>query len=69
MASLAITRRGFIGSGGALGLASISPRAMAAILDPAPTRIYKGARIHTLDPAIPSADAIAISGSRIVLGL
>ena len=66
MASLAITRRGFIGSGGALGLASISPRAMAAILDPAPTRIYKGARIHTLDPAIPSADAIAISGSRIV---
>lgn len=66
MASLAITRRGFIGSGGALGLASISPRAMAAVLDPAPTRIYKGARIHTLDPAIPSADAIAISGSRIV---
>lgn len=66
MASLAITRRGFIGSGGALALASISPRAMAAILDPAPTRIYKGARIHTLDPAIPSADAIAISGSRIV---
>lgn len=66
MASLAITRRGFIGSGGALGLASISPRALAAILDPAPTRIYKGARIHTLDPAIPSADAIAISGSRIV---
>ncbi|GEN98984.1 amidohydrolase [Novosphingobium sediminis] len=64
--SLAITRRGFIGSGGALGLAGISPRAMAAILDPAPTRIFKGARIHTLDPAIPSADAIALAGSRIV---
>ncbi|WP_421839035.1 amidohydrolase [Novosphingobium sp.] len=66
MASLAITRRGFIGSGGALTLAGISPRAMAAVLDPAPIRIYKGARIHTLDPAIPSADAIAIAGSRIV---
>ncbi len=66
MASLAITRRGFIGSGGALTLAGISPRAMAAILDPAPTRIYKGARIHTLDPAIQSADALAIAGSRIV---
>lgn len=66
MASLAITRRGFIGSGGALTFASLSPRAMAAILDPAPTRIYKGARIHTLDPAISSADAIAIAGSRIV---
>lgn len=65
-ASLAITRRGFIGSGGALSLASISPRTMAAILDSAPTRIYKGARIHTLDPAIPSADAIALSGSRLV---
>ncbi len=64
--TLAITRRGFIGSGGSLGLASISPRAMAAILDPAPTRIYKNARIHTLDPAVPSADAIAIAGSRIV---
>jgi predicted amidohydrolase YtcJ len=64
--TLAITRRGFIGSGGSLGLASISSRAMAAILDPAPTRIYKNARIHTLDPAIPSADAIAIAGSRIV---
>ncbi|WP_421854954.1 amidohydrolase [Novosphingobium sp.] len=66
MASLAITRRGFIGSGGALTLAGISPRAWAAIIDPAPTRIYKGARIHTLDPAVPFADAIAISGSRIV---
>ena len=66
MASLAITRRGFIGSGGALSLASISPRAMAAILDPVPTRIYRNARIHTLDPAIPAADAIAIAGSRIV---
>jgi len=66
MASLAITRRGFIGSGGALTLASLSPRAMAAVLDPAPTRIYRNARIHTLDPAIPSADAIAIAGSRIV---
>lgn len=64
--TLAITRRGFIGSGGALGLAGISPRAWAAIADPAPTRIYKGARIHTLDPAVASADAIAISGSRIV---
>lgn len=66
MASLAITRRGFIGSGGALSLASLSPRAMAAVLDPAPTRIYKNARIHTLDPAITSGDAIAIAGSRIV---
>lgn len=66
MASLAITRRGFIGSGGALTLASLSPRAMAAVLDSAPTRIYKGARIHTLDPAIAAADAIAIAGSRIV---
>jgi predicted amidohydrolase YtcJ len=66
MASLAITRRGLLGSGGALTLASLSPRALAAVLDPAPTRIYKGARIHTLDPAIPSADAIAIAGSRIV---
>lgn len=65
-ASLAITRRGFIGSGGALGLASLSHRAMAAIIDPAPTRIYKSARIHTLDPAIHAADAIAIAGSRIV---
>ncbi|MBX9662398.1 amidohydrolase [Novosphingobium sp.] len=66
MASLAITRRGFIGPGGALTFASLSPRAMAAVLDPAPTRIYRNARIHTLDPAIPSADAIAIAGSRIV---
>lgn len=66
MGSLAITRRGFLGSGGAVSLASVSPRAMAAILDPAPTRIYKGARIHTLDPAIPAADTIAIAGSRIV---
>ena len=65
-ASLAITRRGLLGSGGALGLASISPRAMAAILDPAPTRIFRNARIHTLDPALPAADAIAIAGSRIV---
>ncbi|MBX9885681.1 MAG: amidohydrolase family protein, partial [Novosphingobium sp.] len=66
MASLAITRRGLLGSGGALTLASLSPRALAAILDPAPTRIYKGARIQTLDPAVPAADAIAISGGRIV---
>jgi predicted amidohydrolase YtcJ len=66
MASLAITRRGFIGSGGALTLAGISPRAMAAVLDPAPTRLYRNARIHTLDPAIPAADALAIAGSRIV---
>ena len=64
--SLAITRRGLIGSGGALALAGLSPRAMAAMLDPAPTLIYRGARIHTLDPAVPSADAIAIAGSRIV---
>ena len=64
--SLAITRRGLIGSGGALALAGLSPRAMAAMLDPAPTLIYRSARIHTLDPAVPSADAIAIAGSRIV---
>jgi predicted amidohydrolase YtcJ len=65
-ASLAITRRGVLGSGGALALAGLSPRAMAAILDPAPTRIFRNARIHTLDPALHAADAIAIAGSRIV---
>ena len=64
--SLAITRRGLIGSSGALALANLSPRAWAAILDPSPTLILRGARIHTLDPAVPEADAIAISGSRIV---
>ena len=64
--SLAITRRGLIGSGGALALAGLSPRAMAAILDPSPTLILRSARIHTLDPAVPEADAIAIAGSRIV---
>jgi hypothetical protein len=66
MASLAITRRGLLGSGGVLGLAGLAPRAWAAIVDPAPMLIYRNARIHTLDPAIPTADAIAISGSRIV---
>jgi len=64
--SLAITRRGLIGSGGVLALAGLSPRAMAAILDPSPTLILRNARIHTLDPAVPEADAIAIAGSRIV---
>jgi hypothetical protein len=64
--SLAITRRGLIGSSGALALTSLSPRAWAAILDPSPTLIFRNARIHTLDPALPEADAIAIAGSRIV---
>ena len=64
--SLAITRRGLIGSGGALALAGLSPRAWAAILDPSPMLILRNACIHTLDPAVPKADAIAISGSRIV---
>ena len=64
--SLAITRRGLIGSGGALAMASLSPRALAAVLDPSPTLIFRNARIHTLDPAVPEADAIALSGSRIV---
>jgi predicted amidohydrolase YtcJ len=64
--SLAITRRGLIGSGGALAMAGLSPRALAAVLDPSPTLIYRNARIHTLDPAVPEADAIALSGSRIV---
>ncbi len=64
--SLAITRRGLMGSGGALALVSLSPRAWAAMLDPSPTLILRGGRIHTLDPAVPYADAIAMSGSRIV---
>ncbi|MFM9937132.1 MAG: amidohydrolase [Novosphingobium sp.] len=64
--SLAITRRGLIGSSGALALAGLSPRAWAAVLDPSPTLIFRNARIHTLDAAVPEADAIAISGSRIV---
>lgn len=65
-ASLALTRRGLLASGGALGLFSLSRRAMAAVIDPSPTRIFRNARIHTLDPALPAADALAIAGSRIV---
>lgn len=64
--TLAITRRGLIGAGGAAAIASLSPRALGSILDPSPTLILRGARIHTLDPAVPEADAIAMSGSRIV---
>jgi predicted amidohydrolase YtcJ len=66
--TLAISRRGLLGVGGvvALGMAGLSRRALAAIADPSPTLILRNARIHTLDPAVPLADAIAIAQGRIV---
>lgn len=59
-----LTRRGMIGGAMAGGAMMALPR--AAWAGTAPSRVLFNAKIHTLDPAMPMAEAVAISGGRIV---
>ena len=59
-----LTRRGMIGGAMAGGAMLALPRAGWAAT--APSRVIFNARVHTLDPAMPMAEAVAIAGARIV---
>jgi predicted amidohydrolase YtcJ len=59
------TRRAFLGTGSA-ALALAPSRLWAGIVDRSATLILRGGRVHTLDPAQPLADSVAIGGSRIL---
>lgn len=58
------TRRGFVGGALAGGALLALPRAAWAA--GGPSRVIFNARIHTVDPVLPQAEALAIAGGRIV---
>lgn len=58
---------GLIGAGAALSLGGMGMGpALAALRARAPDLIIRNARVHTIDPRLPSASAIALAGDRIV---
>ena len=63
---MTITRRSLLRNAGLAALPLLSNRAMAAMLQQRPALILHNAHVLTIDPRQPQAEAIAISGDRIV---
>src|SRR5262245_10080416 len=63
------TRRGFLGVTGATvagltGVASLDPAGLLGQAGPSPDLIVVNAKVYTMDPRAPRAEAFAVSGGR-----